>query len=71
LAPVVGTLLIVMLDRCPVRSARANRTGQTKNVAAYRLLARGTVEEKVELLSGKSTAWSRRCSVTAPVSAAG
>ena len=29
---------------------RAHRIGQTKNVVAYRLLARGTVEEKVEEL---------------------
>jgi SNF2 family DNA or RNA helicase len=29
---------------------RAHRIGQTKRVVAYRLLARGTVEEKVEEL---------------------
>jgi superfamily II DNA or RNA helicase len=32
---------------------RAHRIGQTRSVMAYRLIARGTVEEKVEELQGK------------------
>jgi SNF2 family DNA or RNA helicase len=35
---------------------RAHRIGQTKVVTVYRLIARGTVEEKILQLSGKKRA---------------
>jgi SNF2 family DNA or RNA helicase len=34
-------------------SARAHRIGQTKVVTSYRLVAAGTIEEKIQLLKGK------------------